>query len=128
MSISRDFIRFAAVGATGTAVQYAVLWAGVSFFSVSATIASAIGYALGSVLNYLFNYLFTFKSGKSHVEAATKYYAVLAIGLCINIGLMVLFTRHMSLNYWLAQIATTGIGLVWNFSGSKWWAFKPVNT
>ncbi len=124
MSISRQFIRFAAVGASGTAVQYLVLWGGVEFFAASAVAASAVGYVLGSVVNYLLNYFFTFKSAKSHVEAATKYYVVLGLGWCINTGLMALFVTHLGWNYWIAQILTTGIGLVWNFTGSRLWAFK----
>ena len=27
----------------------------------------------------------------------------------------------------LAQVLATGIGLVWNFAGSRWWAFKPAS-
>lgn len=124
MSLSRQFLRFAAVGATGTAVQYATLWIGVEFLAASAVVASAIGYVLGSVVNYLLNYFFTFKSGKSHAETAPKYYAVLAIGWCINTGLMKIFVGVLGWNYWLAQVITTGCGLIWNFLGSRLWAFK----
>ena len=47
MSLSRQFLHFAAVGATGTAVQYLTLWLGVEWFSLGAVTASAIGYLLG---------------------------------------------------------------------------------
>lgn len=124
MSIARQFIRFAAVGVSGTAVQYSVLWGGVELFAMIAAVASAIGYLCGSVVNYLLNYFFTFKSSKGHVEAASKYFSVLAVGFCINTGLMALLVSHFNWNYWIAQILTTGIGLIWNFAGSRWWAFK----
>ena len=126
MSLPRQFLRFAAVGATGTAVQYTTLWIGVEFFATSAVIASAIGYVLGSVVNYLLNYFFTFASGKSHLETASKYYAVLGVGWCINTGLMALFVAQLQWNYWVAQIVTTGVGLVWNFLGSRFWAFRQT--
>jgi putative flippase GtrA len=126
MGLARRFLRFATVGASGTAVQYAVLWAGVSLFDISAAIASAIGYLLGTVSNYLLNYLFTFESGKSHKEAATKYYIVLGVGWCINNTLMAYLVGFHGWNYWIAQIVTTGIGLLWNFTGSQWWAFRPL--
>jgi putative flippase GtrA len=126
MSISRQFLRFAAVGATGTLVQYAILGLGVEGLGVPATIASGVGYILGSIVNYFFNYVFTFKSAKSHTEAASKYYAVLGVGWFINTGLMWLLVHHWGQNYWLAQLLATGVGLVWNFTGSKWWAFKPT--
>ena len=126
MRLHHQFIRFAAVGLSGTAVQYAVLWGGASVFLIPAALASAIGYALGSIVNYILNYFFTFQSGKSHFEAASRYFAVLGVGFCINAGLMTLLAHHWAWNYWFAQIPTTGIGLLWNFTGSRLWAFKPV--
>ena len=69
-ALHHQFLRFAAVGASGTAVQYSVLWSGVEWAGISAAAASGIGYILGSVVNYLLNYFFTFKSDKGHGEAA----------------------------------------------------------
>jgi putative flippase GtrA len=113
-----------AVGATGTTVQYIALWFGTAVLFTRAAICSAVGYILGSVVNYILNYIFTFESGKSHIEAASKYYMVLGVGWCINTGLMSIFVHGYKWNIWIAQVLTTGIGLLWNFTGSKWWAFK----
>lgn len=123
-ALLRQFIHFAAVGLTGTLVQYLCLWIGVEYFLISAPIASATGYIFGSVVNYLLNYFFTFDSDKAHKEAASKYFSVLGIGWCINTGLMSFLVSYLGWYYWFAQLITTGIGLIWNFSGSKWWAFK----
>ena len=124
-----QFVRFAAVGLSGTAVQYLTMQAAVSFdFSVlgksPAVTGSSIGYLLGSVVNYILNYFLTFSSGKSHVEAASKYFGVLGVGWCINVGLMSLMVEHWGIWYWYAQVLTTGFVLCWNFAGSKLWAFK----
>jgi putative flippase GtrA len=124
MTLPRQFIRFAAVGATGTLIQYGILWAGVEFLTVPAAFASGVGYAFGSISNYLLNYFFTFESGKSHAETISKYYSVLGIGWCINTGIMGVLVHHWGWNYWFAQLLATGVGLVWNFIGSRWWAFK----
>jgi len=121
-------LRFAAVGAVGTLVQYLVLWIGVDLLHLSAAISSGMGYILGSIVNYLLNYKFTFRSEKSHRDTATKYYAILIVGWCINTGLMWLLADHLGLNYWLAQIFATGIAFLWNFTGSRLWAFKPAQT
>ncbi|HAT33399.1 MAG TPA: GtrA family protein [Janthinobacterium sp.] len=126
MSVQRQFLRFAAVGASGTAVQYSVLWAGVNLVGVSAAAASGAGYALGAVVNYILNYFFTFQSDKSHGEAAAKYFTLLGIGWCMNTGLMWLLAQRLGWNLWLAQVLVTGIGLIYNFAGSRWWAFKPA--
>jgi putative flippase GtrA len=126
MRLLHQFLRFAAVGATGTLIQYLVLWGATSALGLPAALASGIGYALGSIMNYILNYFFTFESGKSHFEAASKYYAILGIGWCVNTGLMALLVHHLKMNIWLAQLFTSGVGLVWNFTGSRFWAFRSV--
>ena len=125
--IAKRFAMFAAVGVCGTGIQYLVLWLGVEFFAIKAAIASGIGYALGSVANYLLNFFITFKSQsnqQSHRSAAAKFYTITGIGWCINTALMALFVGHWHWGYWLAQLLTTAIGLVWNFSGNHWWVFR----
>ncbi|MDO8650823.1 MAG: GtrA family protein [Undibacterium sp.] len=125
--IFRQFFRFAAVGLSGTGVQYACVAIAIAYSGKAATVTgSAIGYVLGSIVNYVLNYFLTFGSGKSHIEAASKYFAVLAIGWCLNLGLMSLFVHHWDWHPWLSQFITTGIGLCWNFSGSRLWAFKET--
>lgn len=129
----RQFIQFAAVGLSGTAVQYLSIQLAVMMqFSLAskspAVTGSAIGYLLGSVVNYILNYFLTFGSGKSHVEAASKYFSVLAVGWGINLGLMTLLVESWGLWHWYAQVFTTGIVLCWNFAGSKLWAFKDKDS
>lgn len=125
----QQFLRFAAVGLSGTAVQYltvqiAVYFTWSWFDRAPSVVGSAVGYVLGSVVNYILNYFLTFSSGKSHLEAASKYFTVLAIGWCLNLGLMTLFVEYLLWWHWYAQLLTTAIGLCWNFGGSKLWAFR----
>ena len=124
LAAATQFLHFAAVGAVGTLAQYAVLWLGTDQLGWPATWASAAGYLLGSVVNYLLNYRFTFASNKSHLEAASKFYVIAASGWLINTGLMGLLTAQLPWNHWLAQLLTTCICLLWNFAGSKLWAFR----
>ena len=124
----QQFFRFALVGLSGTAVQYATLWIGVETGDLSATSASALGYVLGSFVNYVLNYMFTFRSDASHGKTAPRYFALLAAGWCFNTALMWLLSHHWGWNYWIAQVLTTGIVFLWNFSASRWWAFKDTAT
>lgn len=119
-----QFIRFAAVGAATTAVQYAVLWLGMAAASAPAAVASAAGYALGVLLSYVLNYAFTFRSSTPHLEAAPKYFAVFGVGWCINLAMMAMLVHRWGWSAWPAQVLTTAVGLVWNFSASRWWAFR----
>lgn len=124
--LHHQLARFVAVGTLGNVIQYLVLWLGVSVFGFSAAISSGAGYILRSVVNYLPNYHFTFQSNRTHREAASRYYTVLAIGWCINTGLMWLLVDHDRLNYWVAQTIATAITFLWNFSAIRSWAFKRV--
>ncbi|WP_211251709.1 GtrA family protein [Andreprevotia chitinilytica] len=122
--MSKQFIQFAAVGLVGTGVQYLTILLGTDWLGFAAAVTSALGYVLGAFANYVLNYFFTFKSGKSHSEAAAKYFTIVGIGWCLNTGLMTLFVNHLGWNHWVAQVITTGIGLIWNFGGSRFWAFR----
>jgi len=120
-----QFLRFAMVGASGTAVQYLVLWFGVERCGVGAAAASGAGYALGSVVNYALNYFFTFGSRQPHARAAARYFTLLGCGWCLNTALMWLLVHQALWYYWPAQVLATGLGLLSNFAGSRWWAFRP---
>ena len=126
MRLFHQFVRFAAVGLSGTAVQYSVLWVGVECFGAqrAAAAASAVGYLCGSLCNYLLNRMFTFKGNHAHTRAAPRYFMVIGGGWLINTSLMAWWVQHLHWNTWLAQMLATAIGLAWNFSGSRWWAFR----
>ncbi len=120
-----QFFRFAMVGLSGTAMQYGCVAIALEISGKSAAVAgSAFGYILGSVVNYILNYYLTFNSSKSHSEAASKYFSVLAVGWCLNLGLMSLFIHSWNWHPWLSQFISTGIGLCWNFAGSRIWVFN----
>lgn len=119
-----QFLRFTAVGVVTTAVQYLVLWSGVVLVAAPAAVASAIGYVLGVLLSYLLNYRFTFRSAQLHRAAVQNYFAVFGMGWAINTALMALFVHHWGWSVWPSQVLATGVGLIWNFSGSRWWTFR----
>ena len=118
-SLHHQFLRFAAVGASGTAVQYSVLWGGVEWAGISAAAASGIGYILGSVVNYILNYFFTFKSDKGHGEAASKYFTLLGIGWCINTGLMWLLVDRLGTHPTLAVLLVVAATVPVTFALSR---------
>ncbi|SMC26526.1 Putative flippase GtrA (transmembrane translocase of bactoprenol-linked glucose) [Andreprevotia lacus DSM 23236] len=130
MSWRRQIIKAASVGLVGTGIQYLTLFIGVRYLGASEPGSSAVGFLLGSIANYVLNYIFTFESSKSHLHAATRYYAVLAVGWVLNYLLMSLLTGYpfMKRNYFVAQFITTGICFVWHFAGSRLWAFKEHPT
>ena len=120
-----QFLRFALVGASGTAVQYLVLWFGVERCGAGAAAASGAGYALAAVVNYVMNYFLKFSGGQGPLRAAGRYFTLLGLGWCLNTALMSLLVHGAGWHYWPAQALATGLGLLCNFAGSRWWAFLP---
>jgi len=118
---------FAGVGAIGTAAQYLVLVLLVEGLAVNPVLASTLGFGLGAIVNYLLNYHYTFRSDKSHLEAAGKFFSVALVGALTNSLLMYLGTDWLGLNYLLAQVLATGVVLIQNFLLNRYWTFAaPV--
>ena len=118
-----QFLRFAGVGAMGTGVQYLVLIGLVQFVGINATVASCVGYASGAVVNYSLNYRFTFNSGRNHRDAIWRYVLLVASGFTLNGLLMFGAVELLKTHYLPAQLATTGLLLLFNFLVSRWWVF-----
>ena len=118
------FVRFAAVGAVATAIQYGLLILLVRGFGVAPTPASSIGFALSAGVNYLLNYRFTFRSNRPHGPAAAKFGLFAGTGLLINASMMHLLVAA-GVHYLMAQIFATAVVLLWNFISNSLWTFGP---
>ena len=121
--IVTQFLRFAGVGAVGTAVQYVVLTLLVELAHFHPTSASGIGFVGGALTNYYLNYYFTFQSERRHWSAAPRFFTVAAAGLGLNTLFMAIGAGLLGLHYLIAQCGSTAIVLLWNFSASKLWVF-----
>jgi putative flippase GtrA len=72
----RRFMIYAAVGATGTSVQYVTLFALVQLHICGPLVASCVGAVAGAITNYGMNYRFTFQSSEGHSKTATRFFIV----------------------------------------------------
>ncbi|MGC4027481.1 MAG: GtrA family protein [Steroidobacteraceae bacterium] len=118
------FSRFLGVGLAATALQYAVLVAGVELAGALPVRASALGFVCGSVLNYLLNRSYTFRSRVSHLRGVSRFIVIVALGLAANVLFMSLLNGYLGWNYVLSQIVTTGVVMLWNFVGHSLWTFS----
>jgi putative flippase GtrA len=123
-----QFGRFAVVGTIGTAVQYAILAAGVEWLEMDAVLASTAGFLLSAVLNYLLNRRYTYESTAPHATSMWRFAVVLASGLLLNALFMALMHGYLGWHYVQAQLLTTGINMIWNFLAHRFWTFarKPM--
>lgn len=124
--LQRQFMRFVAVGAIGTAAHYAVLIALVSAAIARPAIAASGGFAVGAVTNYVLNYHFTFSSERAHLHAFPRFLLIAASGGVINYALVQTGVGTLHWHYLLAQIAATAIVLLWTFTLNRVWTFAPA--
>ncbi|HEX7273768.1 MAG TPA: GtrA family protein [Casimicrobiaceae bacterium] len=118
-----QFTKYAAAGAAGTAVQYALLFLLVESGVMSAVPASTCGAAAGAIVNYMLNYRYTFRSRRPHTEASLKYLLVSLAGIALNAAVVALGTSVLGLHYLVAQVVATGIVLVIAFATNRAWTF-----
>jgi putative flippase GtrA len=122
----RELLRFLLVGGFCTTLQYLVLVTAVEFAHADAVIASAAGFLLSAVVNYLLNRRFTWASKVPHGVASRRFATVLLIGLALNVLGMRLLHGYLHWHYVLAQVLTTVVTLLWNFTGHRRWTFAST--
>lgn len=119
----RQFARFLIVGCGSAIGHYGLLIALVQVAGVAPVPASAAGALLGAVINYVLNYHFTFRSEAQHRVALVKFACVALVGLSLNTLFMWIGIELFHLHYLVSQILTTGLVVIWSFSGNRFWTF-----
>lgn len=82
-----------------------------------------MGYVFWTFINYILNYKWTFKSFESHRYSITKFFAVAAFGLFINIIIMKIMINIFEIQYLISQLLAIGVIFVINFFVHKNWTF-----
>ncbi len=126
----KQFIIYSIIGIIGTTGHYIVLIILVELFGSNPVIATTFGFVVGAMINYILNYNFTFRSKKSHSEAAVKFLIVATVGAGVNSLIMYLGTEFLILHYIIAQVIATVLVLLWSFIVNKYWTFlaKEIST
>lgn len=120
----RRFVLYAALNGVGTVAHYATLLGLVEGLAVDAVAGSACGFAVGGLVNYALSYGVVFRSDKRHGEALAKFFTVAGLGLAANSLLMAALVKGAGLPYLAAQVLTTGLLLLWHYTGNALWTFR----
>lgn len=119
----RQFSTFVGVGLAATAAHFAALALVVENEWLGPVAGSAVGFVVGGIVSYSLNRRFTFDSTRSHAGAVPRFMVVAGVAFILNGGLMDLLVHRLGLFYLLAQAITTGLIMLWTFSGYRIWAF-----
>lgn len=120
----RQFVAFFGVGVIAAVVHYGLLYLLVEAFFYDPVSAALAGYVAGGLVSYVLNRVYTYEAQRGHLEAGWRFGVVAGIGFVLTWLLMGLFHTRLGWHYLLAQVATTGIVLVWSFIAHKYWSFK----
>ena len=125
--LAGEALRFLAVGAVATALQYAILVALVRYARWDPVSASTLGFATSMWLSYLLNRRFTFASDRPHVQALPRFVVTALCGLGLTALGMYLLVSRMQVNYLVAQVSVTAAVTAWNFVLNRWWSFRRTD-
>lgn len=118
-----QFLKFAAGGAVGTALHYAVLVLWVEAAGGPVVPGTLAGFCAGALANYLIARRYVFASDRPHRSAAPRFALVAAVGATLNTAI-VAFLYGAGAHYLAAQVAATGIVLAFNFLANRHWTFS----
>jgi putative flippase GtrA len=121
----RQFSSFVVVGFIATGVHYALLIGLVEIAGISAVAAALVGYGAGGTVSYGLNRRLTFRTKLPHEAAVSRFTVVAAVGFGLTYIFMSLLVNGAGIPYLPAQVATTGIVLLWNFAVHRMWTFPP---
>lgn len=126
MKNSVQFVKFGLVGVLNTLVHYLVFLLLYRLAGLAVTVASAIGYMVGVANSFILNRRWTFRvSGSGAGSEFVKFTVVNIISMGINLLILQVVISLGGVIPEIAQVLAILCTLVVNFTGNKWWTFKP---
>ena len=122
----RQLTSFVGVGLLSTSLHYLVLISTVQLFHTAPVPSALLGYCCGGFLSYSLNRRHTFASDRPHAEAIWRFALVSGVGFGVTFLLMGVLVDVWHRPYMLAQVATTGVVMIWNFMANRFWTFALV--
>lgn len=127
-----QFISYFFVGGIAAIVEWVMFAFFANAIGVDYILATCLAFVFSTVTNWILGRNWTFKNNRSYDNKKAKemllVFAVSAIGLLFNMGLMYTFVTIMELNTdilkTISKIVATGIVFFWNFFIRKFVIYK----
>jgi dolichol-phosphate mannosyltransferase len=120
--------RFALVGASGVAVNSAMLWLLHSGAGLPLPAASALAIETAIWNNFLLNDLWTFHEERHRRPwwaRAGAFHATAAMAALINLGLLLALVTWAGMHYLIANLIAIGVAASVDYSVSALWTWRP---
>jgi putative flippase GtrA len=118
-----QFIKFGIVGLGNTLITFIVYFILVKL-SVYYVIANIIGYIAGVINSFFWNSSWVFKKSKRDLSLLIKFVIVNLITLAITSFILYIGVDKLNVSKYAAQIISTLIGILFNYTLNKLWTFK----
>ena len=128
--IDKITLKFLLVGIINTLVGNSVMFLLYNLCSVGYGLSTAANYVVGSIVSYFLNKYYTFKQTKKSAKEVLKFiinivlcYAI-AYGVAKPLAYLILSGLSKTVKDNLAMLAGSGIFIVLNYFGQRFFAFK----
>jgi len=112
------------LGSIGDTLQNLLI--SIGFESIDGAVSNVIGYAAGMINSFFLNKLWTFQTKSNTLRQAHRFFILNIIGLVLSTSILFLFVDVINWPYIPVWIFSTGLVMVLNFLGNKYWAFAET--
>jgi len=121
-TLSPRFMRFALVGASGTAIDFALFYLFYSLLGLPLVLANTLSYGTGLTSSFFLNRRYTFADSPKQ-DSRRVWLSLLFgyIGLAINTALV--WGIEQVAHVWVGKVAAVFVVLVYNYLMNKWFVF-----
>lgn len=117
--------RYLVVGGLSALADWTIFAAMLYGFDLHYIAAGTISFILATGLNYYLSVRFVFgASSRGPRNAVMLVYAVSAVGIAINLGVLAIGINYMELHPLLSKVIASGMAVFWNFLARYFYIFK----
>jgi dolichol-phosphate mannosyltransferase len=123
---TRYLVRFGLVGASGVAVNTALLYVLIEVGGLNHLVAALLATEAAILSNFALNDRWTFRDSKpaaSVVRRAFRYNLVALGGLAISVAVLAVLTYFADFHYLFANLFAIGAATLWNYAASRSWTW-----
>lgn len=134
-------VRFMTVGASGTAIDFALLTLLKEALGFPTLVANSFSFSAGLLNNFTWNRLWTFADVRnSSIARQFMQFAVVSLfGLLLNNFIVLMLEAPLgallgslfgvqNYGYLAAKVLATGVAFLWNFTANRYWTFNSGST
>lgn len=121
--LANTFVRYGIAGGSAAGLLFCFLFLLVEYCGLDPTLSSAIAFIMACAINYSLQYYWTFKSSNSHLTAFTRYISFAVLMLAANTFIFWVLHAAVGFYYLTAQIASTFIVFILNYSLNRSYTF-----